>query len=173
MVACMVLLQLAQVCMSCNFGIMGHRPQGAHGLMLCRDNLLQITHDMLNIHDHDMIYRHQPRLMAHLSPNGGCEVHTYHSIYAYDVGTCMLFKCSKCIAHASVMPLLCCADILQYKVWAGTIMTIMAVTGIVLNTCTYTCTSLSLGNARFQLAMQLWKSSVPRNAGDGGAVSVA
>lgn len=60
------------------------------------------------------------------------------------------------------MPLLYCADILQYKEWAT--MKITAVTVDVLNTCTYT------GNARLQLAMQLWWS---RNTRDGAAVSVA
>lgn len=72
-----LLLQLAQVCMSWIFGTMGHRPQGAHGLMLCHDDLLQITHDRLNSHNHEiiMICRHQPRLMAHLGPNGAGEAH--------------------------------------------------------------------------------------------------
>lgn len=49
----------------------------------------------------------------------------------------------------------------------------MAVTLDILNPCTHFCTSLSYANARFQLAMQLWKPSVPRSAGGGGAVSVS
>ena len=52
-------------------------------------------------------------------------------------------------------------------------MQIMAATVEVLNTCTNTCKSLSLANARFQLAMQLWKVSMPRSTRDGAIVSVA
>ena len=52
-----LLLQPAELCMSCRCCITGHQTQGTHGLMLCHDKLLQITHGMLNIHDHDINLR--------------------------------------------------------------------------------------------------------------------